>query len=91
MLVILQRNSHHAVCRTRRDVLHQDGALGGQSQAVGAEAGVPLDLDGDAERVVPLIGQAGLCCFPIRHPVSAEQQWIMSHTLNVAQGLSFHK
>lgn len=49
------QNSRHGVCHTGRDVLHQDRALGGQSQAVGAEAGVPLDLDGEAERVVPLI------------------------------------
>lgn len=65
--------SYHDLCHTRGDVLHQDRTLCGQSEAVGVELGVPLDLDVEAERVVPLIWVTGLCCFPICYPVSAEE------------------
>ena len=39
------------------------------------EAGVPWNLDVEAEGVVPLIGAAGLGCLPVRcYSVSAEEQ-----------------
>lgn len=47
-------------CHTWHDVLHQDRNLGGQGEAMGVEVGVPLDLNIEAEWVIPLIGAAGL-------------------------------
>lgn len=65
----------HKSCRTWGDLLHQDGGLGGQSEAMRVEARIPLDLNNEAEGVIPLIRAAGLCCFPIhRNPVSGEEQ-----------------
>lgn len=65
----------HKSCRTWSDLLHQDGCLGGQSEAMRVEAWVPLDLDNEAEGVIPLIGATGLCCLPIHcNPISGEQE-----------------
>lgn len=58
--------------RTRGDVLHQDGGPAGQREAVGLEVGVPLDLDVEAEGVVPLVRLTGLCRLPVGPPVPAE-------------------
>lgn len=52
----------HMSCHTWVDLLDQDGRLGGQSEAMRVEVRVPLDLNIEAERVVPLIG-AGLLIY----------------------------
>lgn len=68
---VLCHNSYH----TWGDFLHKEGALGGQSEAMRVEIWVPLDLNIEAERVIPLISASGLCCFAIHsYPVSAEEQ-----------------
>lgn len=62
-------------CHTWGDLLHQDGGLGGQSEAMRVEVRVPLDLNVEAEGVIPLIRVTRLCCLPIRcNPVSEEEQ-----------------
>lgn len=61
--------------RTWVYLLHQDGGLRGQCEAMRVEVRVPLDLDDEAERVVPLIEAAALCWPPIQcNPVSGEEQ-----------------
>lgn len=52
-------------CPTWGDLLHQDGGLGGKSESMRVEVWVPLDLNTEAERVIPLIRAAGLSCLPI--------------------------
>ncbi len=45
----------HKSCGTWGDLLHQDRGRRGQSEAMRIEIRVPLDLNVEAERVIPLI------------------------------------
>lgn len=61
--------------RTWGDLMHQEGGLGGQSEAMRVEGRVSLDLNVEPEGVVPLITATGLCCLPIHcNPVSGEEK-----------------
>lgn len=52
-------------CPTWGDLLHQDGGLRGECEAMRVQVWVSLDLNVEAERVVPVITAAGPCWLPI--------------------------
>ena len=58
------------IFHTWGDILHQDGSLGGQSEAMRIEVWVPLDLNIEAKGVIPLIGATGLGLSIYCDPVS---------------------
>lgn len=77
--------------RTWGDLLHQDGGLGGQSEAMRVDARVPLDLNVEAEGVISGIRVAGLCCLSIRcNPVSGEGEIMEEKGMNLEQQLVLH-
>ena len=65
----------HKSCCTWGDLVHQDGHLGRQSEAMRAEVRVRLDLNDETERIIPLIRATALCWLPIHcDTVSGEEK-----------------
>ncbi len=81
----------HKSCHTWGDLLHQDGSLGRQSEAMRVEARVPLDLNDEAEGVIPLIRATGLCCLPIHcTSVSEEEQVDIKNYSRITSYLTYY-